>query len=113
MPEQVSLLPESNQTQKQPGDAGYVPPAELAPLPSRGVLYPVDSALHGLECVEIKAMTTRDEDILTSRALLKQGKAIDALLQSCLLNKSFNSSFLLSGDRNAILVAIRITRLWS
>lgn len=70
MPEQVSLLPEQNQ--KQPGDVGYVPPSELAPLPSKGLLYPTDSQFHGLEVVEIKSMTTRDEDILTSRALLKQ-----------------------------------------
>jgi hypothetical protein len=54
-------------------------------------------------------MTARDEDILTSRALLKQGKAISVLLKSCLSNKSIDVDNMLVGDRNAVLIAIRIT----
>jgi hypothetical protein len=54
-------------------------------------------------------MTAKDEDILTSSALLKQGRAIGSLLRSCLVNKAIDSESLIVGDRNAILVAIRIT----
>jgi hypothetical protein len=109
MSERISL---SNQpaAPSQPGDADYAPPSELVPLPSKGKVYPQDTVFHGAEAVEIRPMTTRDEDILSSRALLKQGRAIDALIKSCLVQRAVvDPSHLLTGDRNAILVAIRIT----
>ena len=54
-------------------------------------------------------MTAREEDILTSRALLKKGTVITELLKSCLVDRSVNPADLLGGDRNALMVAIRIT----
>ncbi len=92
-----------------PGEAGYVPPTETVPLPSRGVVYPADSPLHGVDRIEIRSMTAREEDILTSRALLKQGKAISALLKSCMSDRRIDPDTMLIGDRNAVLIAIRIT----
>ncbi len=59
-----------------PGEAGYVPPVDVVPLPSKGKVYPVDSPLNNADRIEIRSMTAADEDILTSAALLKQGKAI-------------------------------------
>src|SRR5579859_926708 len=88
---------------------GFDIPVEAVPLPSRGVLYPPEHPLHNAETVEIKCMTAKEEDILTSSALLKKGTVFDALMQSCFINKSIDPSTLLPGDRNAILVAIRIT----
>lgn len=93
----------------QPGDDGYVPPAAAVPLPSQGKVYPAGSPLAGAERVEVKAMTTVEEDILTSQGLLRQGKAIDALLKSCLLDRRVDVDQMLVGDRNAALIAIRIT----
>lgn len=90
-------------------DFGFDVPVESVPLPSRGVVYDVDSPLHGKETVEIKAMTAKDEDILTSRALIKKGTVITSLLRSCLVDKSINPDELLSGDRNAIMTALRVT----
>ncbi len=84
-------------------------PIELVPLPSRGKLYPVDSTLFDRETVEIRPMTAREEDILTSKALLKKGTIITELLRSCLVDKSIDPTHLLAGDRNALMVAIRIT----
>jgi len=84
-------------------------PTELIPLPSRGKVYPPESPLANLEALEIRAMTAKDEDILTSRALLKQGKAIDALLRNCIVNKALDIDSMLTGDRNAVLVGIRMT----
>lgn len=92
-----------------PGELGYVPPTDVVPLPSQGKVYSSDFPLHQQGVVEIRSMTARDEDILSSRALLKQGKAIGSLLQACIVNKSVDVEQLLVGDRNAILVAIRIT----
>jgi hypothetical protein len=90
-------------------DFGFEIPVESVPLPSRGVAYPVDSPLHGQETVEIRAMTAREEDILTSRALIKKGTVITTLLQSCLTDKRIDVTKMLSGDRNAVMVALRIT----
>jgi hypothetical protein len=98
-----------SQVEKARSDFGLEVPSELVPLPSAGKVYPLNSSLHGIEVVEIKAMTTKEEDILTSRALLKKGTVISELIKSCLNDKSINSLDLLSGDRNALMVAIRIT----
>ncbi|MHB8407966.1 MAG: T4 family baseplate hub assembly chaperone [Acidiferrobacterales bacterium] len=92
-----------------PGEPGYVAPADAVPLPSQGKVYPSDHPLTGKQVVEIRSMTARDEDILTSPGLLKQGKAVTALLKACILNKQIDPDSLLVGDKNAILVAIRIT----
>ena len=90
-------------------DFGYEVPIESVPLPSNGTVYAVDSPLHGLETVDIKAMTAREEDILTSRALIKKGTVITELIKSCLVNKSINVDEMLVGDRNAIMTALRVT----
>jgi len=84
-------------------------PSANVPLPSRGLVYPVESSLHGKDSVDIKGMTTQEEDILTSAALIKKGTVITELIRSCLLDPSVSVNDLLSGDRNALMVAIRIT----
>ena len=83
-------------------------PTELVDLPSKGRFYPEGHPLHGQETVEIKFMTAKDEDILTSPSLLKKGIAIDRLIQNVILNKNINVSTLLSGDKSAIMIASRI-----
>lgn len=84
-------------------------PAEIVPLPSKGITYPQGTALCNRDSVGIRAMTARDEDILTSRALLKSGKAIPTLLSNCIVDKNVDTGKMLAGDRNAILIGIRIT----
>lgn len=88
---------------------GWEVPVETVPLPSQGKVYSADSSLHNKEMLEIKAMTAHEEDILMSTALIKQGKVLDALMSSCLIDKSIRPDELLNGDRNAIMIAIRIT----
>jgi len=83
-------------------------PTELVDLPSKGRYYPEGHPLCGQETIEIKFMTAKDEDILTSPSLLKKGLAIDRFLQNVLLNKRISVGNLLSGDKNAILVSSRI-----
>ena len=90
-------------------DFGYEVPVENVPLPSMGVIYETDSPLHGQETISIKAMTAREEDILTSRALIRKGTVITELLKSCLINKNINVNEMLVGDRNAIMTAVRVT----
>lgn len=88
---------------------GWEVPYELAPLPSRGLVYPKNSPLHNKEVVSIKAMTAKEEDILLSRAYSKAGTTVSELLKSCITESDIDTSHLLSGDRQSILVAIRIT----
>lgn len=82
-------------------------PVSAVTLPSRGLVYPVESPLHCRESVEIRAMTAKEEDILTSTALIRQGKVMSALIKSCLIDKSIDPDEMLVGDRNALLIAIR------
>lgn len=90
-------------------DFGYQVPVENVPLPSRGIVYPADSQMHGKEMVSIKAMTAREEDILTSKALIKKGTVISELLSSCIVDEGFSPDTCLVGDRNALMVALRVT----
>ena len=100
----------AQQTREQASqDLGFDIPVETVPLPSQGLVYPAGHPLHMKTSIDIRAMTAREEDILTSRALIKSGTVISALINSCITNKDVDASSLLSGDRNAIMTAIRIT----
>jgi hypothetical protein len=101
--------PSISAADKVRSDFGLDIPVEIVPLPSGGKVYPAGHPLSGKETVEIRAMTAREEDILTSRALLKKGTVISELIKSCVIDKAINPTDLLSGDRNALMVAIRIT----
>lgn len=81
-------------------------PTEIIPLPSRGLLYSEDHPLaEGV--IEMKYMTAREEDILTSQNLIKQGVVLDKLFESLIVTP-VNYSDLYVGDKNAIMVAARI-----
>tara|TARA_S200002703_G_scaffold119273_1_gene105021 strand:- start:8467 stop:9351 length:885 start_codon:yes stop_codon:yes gene_type:complete len=84
-------------------------PTEFVQLPSEGLFYPPGHPLHNQTTVEIRYMTAKEEDILTSRSLLKAGVALDRMLQNILIDKSLNINSLLIGDKNALLVAARRT----
>ena len=82
-------------------------PTEIIDLPSKGHFYPEDNPLSSGK-VELKYMTAREEDILTSVNLVKQGKALDKLLQALIIDKNIEYNDLLVGDKNALLVGARI-----
>ena len=90
-------------------DFGFEIPVETVPLPSGGIAYPEDHPLYGQTTVDIRAMTAREEDILTSKALIKKGTVISHLLKSCMIDKRIEPDDMLAGDRNAIMVALRVT----
>lgn len=90
-------------------DFGLEIPVQAVPLPSRGIIYPLETGMHGKEEVSIKAMTAREEDILTSRALIKKGTVISELLKSAIVDDGFEPAIMLSGDRNALMTALRVT----
>jgi len=89
--------------------AGFAVPCDFVMLPSKGRIYPPESPLHNLEELEVRHLTAADEDILTSRSLLRSGTALDTLLDNVIVNKSIKSEELISGDKNAIMTFLRIT----
>ena len=87
----------------------WATPTEFVKLPSGGIFYPEGHSLYNIEMVELRYMTAKEEDILTSRSLLKEGLALDRMLQNLLVDPSINVGDLLVGDKNALLVAARRT----
>jgi len=86
---------------------------DLVPLPSKGKLYPPNHPFHNKEEVEIRYLTAADEDILTTKSLLKNGEIFNRIISEVVLDKSLNPNSLLVGDRDAILIYTRILSLGS
>lgn len=91
------------------GGFSFVVPTEFVDLPSQGRFYAEGHSLHGIDSIEIKQMTAKEEDILTSRTLLKKGVALDKLIESLIIDRTINPASLLIGDRNAIIIAARVS----
>ncbi len=81
-------------------------PTEIVTLPSKGLLYPVESPLSKGE-IEMKYMTAKEEDILTNQSYIQKGIVLDKLLQALIVSK-INYNDLIVGDKNAIMVAARV-----
>ena len=82
-------------------------PSEIIDLPSEGKLYPEGHPLKDGK-IEIKYMTAKEEDILTSQNLIKKGVVIDRLMDSLILTQNVKQQDLILGDKNAVMVAARI-----
>jgi len=82
-------------------------PSEVIDLPSEGKLYPEGHPLKDGK-IEIKYMTAKEEDILTSQNLIKKGVVIDKLLDSLIVTNGVKSDDLVLGDKNAVMIAARI-----
>jgi len=82
-------------------------PTEVLDLPSKGLLYSKDSPLSS-GTIEIKYMTAKEEDILTSTNLIQKGIVLDKLFESIIPDKSIKLDDMLIGDKNAIMLGARI-----
>ncbi len=87
----------------------FVVPTDYVDLPSGGNFYASNHLLNGKEQIEIRYMTAKEEDILTSQTLIKKGIAVDKMLQNIIVDKRINIDSVLSCDRSAMIVASRIT----
>ena len=101
------LTPQNEETKSF--EFAYSTPTEFVELPTKGRFYLEGHPLHGKDSVEIRFMTAKDEDILTSKALLKKGVAIDRMLENIILDKNLHPDDLVVGDKNAIIVAARVS----
>ena len=82
-------------------------PTEVIDLPSGGKFYPEGHPLRSGQ-IELKYMTAKEEDILTSANLIKKGIVLDKLVDSLVVTKGVSHEDLLLGDLNAVMVASRI-----
>tara|TARA_B100001564_G_scaffold16688_2_gene12821 strand:- start:2879 stop:3646 length:768 start_codon:yes stop_codon:yes gene_type:complete len=82
-------------------------PTEVITLPSQGKCYPEGHPLASGE-VEIKYMTAKEEEILSSQNLIKKGVVLDMLFESIIADKTLKIDDIVIGDKNAIVLATRI-----
>tara|TARA_Y100000592_G_scaffold58056_1_gene90935 strand:+ start:234 stop:1016 length:783 start_codon:yes stop_codon:yes gene_type:complete len=82
-------------------------PTEVIDLPTKGLCYSKESPL-SKGTLEIKYMTAKEEDILTSQNLIKKGIVIDKLLDSLIVTPGVTTNDLTIGDKNAVMIAARI-----
>ena len=85
---------------------GQTFPTEVVDLPSKGLLYPEGHEL-SKGTIEVKYMTAKEEDILTSQNLITKGVVLDELLKSLIASKVSLDEIMI-GDKNAIMIASRI-----
>lgn len=98
-------------TQPQSPSQEYRVPTQMVDLPSKGLFYPKDHPLANGQ-IEIKAMTAKEEDILTTESFINNGTVLDRLFQSLIVTP-FDYNTILSGDKTAIMIASRISAFGS
>lgn len=91
---------------QQAGGTVFSFPTEVVDLPSRGLLYDTNNPLSSGK-IEMKYMTAKEEDILSSPNLARQGIILDKLFQSLIVTP-IRYDDLYVGDRNAIMIAARL-----
>ena len=82
-------------------------PTEVIDLPSKGLVYPKEHPLSSGK-VELKYMTAKEEDILTSPNLIEKGIVLDKLLESIIVTEGVKLEDFVVGDKNTLLVSARI-----
>jgi len=81
-------------------------PSEVIGLPSEGYFYKENNPLNS-GVVDVKYMTAKEEDILTSQNLIKKGVVLEKLLESLIVTPGVKIDDLLIGDKNALFIASR------
>lgn len=99
--------PAHNDEELQTDGLSFIVPTEFVALPSRGQFYPPNHPLHNEETIEIKYMTAKEEDLLSSKSLIERGVVLDRLIQNLVVDRRLKARDLLISDRNAILIAAR------
>lgn len=107
--DEMVQLAKQQYERKQVSD--YKFPTEIIELPSKGLVYPKDNPL-SVGKIEMKYMTAKEEDILTTQSYIKDGSVLDRLFQSLIISNGEGASVkyvdLVAGDKNAIMVSARI-----
>lgn len=96
----LNAVPAEQPTIRQ---TGY--PTVLVDLPSQGLFYPEGHPLSSGQ-IEMRFMTAKDEDILTTEAYIRKGIVLDKLFQNLIITKC-NYDDILVADRDALMIAAR------
>lgn len=111
MSDQIISITRPNSNQSVPSQSPVTKPeskfpTEVINLPSKGWFYPSESPLSS-GTLELKMMTAKEEDILTSKNLIQKNIVLDKLLESVVINKSIKLDDMFVCDRNAAFFAVR------
>ena len=111
-PPQKNQAPPSEdpRVSNNPFGLSFVVPTQDVLLPSEGKYYPVSSPFHQIKSVEIKHMTSKEEDILSAITNPADNlKIYDKLVDSLIIDKKFKAEDLLEEDKLAVILSARIT----
>ena len=101
----------AKQQYEQKKVSDYKFPTEIVDLPSKGLIYSKDNPLSSRK-VEMKYMTAKEEDILTTQSYIKDGSVLDRLFQSLIISNGEGLPIkyvdIALGDKNAVMIAARI-----
>lgn len=92
-----------------PFGLSFVVPTEMVDLPSGGIYYPANSPAFGKKSLEIKHMTAREEDLLSSVDETNSDNIFERLIDGLLVDKNVSAKDLLEEDKMAILYNARKT----
>ncbi len=87
----------------------FVTPTEEVELPSQGRFYPSSSPLTGKKSLEIKSMTAKEEDLLSSLSEDNEENLFIRLIQGLLVDQNIQADDLHEEDKMAILLRARAT----
>ena len=99
--------PQTEQTPQPTITRTFDFPTQIISLPSEGKCYAESNPLSN-GTLEIKYMTAKEEDILSSQNLIRKGIVLDKLLESVVVQPDVNADDLVIGDKNAVFLATRV-----
>jgi hypothetical protein len=109
------VVPTPHATMNPPGLGSTPPnfqwavPTYFVTLPSGALYYEEGHPCHGKTKLELRYMTAKEEDILTSEQLLKEGVAVTRAIQNLFVDTTIDIRNLLIQDVNALMIGARIT----
>jgi hypothetical protein len=109
VPPQKAVSPPIPQEKPNPFGLSFAVATEIVHLPSGGRFYEEGSALNGLDRIEIKSMTAKEEDILINDSFIREGTVADRLINSLMITPGVRAEELLDCDKIAALVSARKT----
>lgn len=103
-------MPNTPPTEKpNPFGISFVVPTETVYLPSGGEFYEEGSPLVGVKTLEIKAMTSKEEDIIMNSSYVDDGTVFDRLIDSLMVTEGVKAQDILDCDKMALLFSARKT----
>jgi phage FluMu protein Com len=111
----VEIIDDSSTSKEQKNvdnnnlSALFAIPKEEVRIPSKGLVYAPSTSIFNSPTVEMRYMTTADEDLLQSPTLLRKGTWLTMILRNCIVSKLIDPEDLLAGDRNTLLFWLRQT----